>query len=495
MASIDLSLIPAGLATLLPNPRTPWHISQPLFDRMQKEGAGAGAPTKPFKACPVISSDPEFAFIMKYFNHSKPKNFGIRNIVCIHNADASNVFEPALLQAEKSAAGFPPSWQEEEPKAERAAAITRWRKQAEQFSPLYLKTAQRVEKLTVTKVVPLWHGTSRAEAICSNGFAFFGKHALFKNANNTGPSTDIGYFGSGIYFTNNAQYATMYSANKVGGTILLAWVAMREPFPVVSDQPVPREGSDMTMLKGKGAYKNYNAHYIPVTSTDPSDPENMQYHPCHRSEQPAWDEYVVFHSSQTLARFQIELGVDFPASPSPAVAAGPIKSVENLLDKILEMLDAPLIQADTDLVRLLTTKSEALTALDLMSPLSAKDQEIYGYTSKLLDAAGKPRNVIRQKLIQLLGNEPAATPSPAISVAPIPAPGPAAASAGPGPGYGVGHLTAIPPAVMPLPPAPAVPSGADAKVAAAAVSPLKSASTIPEMEFGTSKWVKSFGKR
>ena len=41
---------------------------------------------------------------------------------------------------------------------------------------------------------------------------------------------------------------------------------MREPFPIVGD---PKQ-EDMQILNSKKAYKNYNAHYIPVTSKNPS---------------------------------------------------------------------------------------------------------------------------------------------------------------------------------------------------------------------------------
>ena len=44
---------------------------------------------------------------------------------------------------------------------------------------------------------------------------------------------------------------------------------MRTPYPVVSDVKVPGKGKDMVKLEGKGAYQNYNTHYIPVTSIEP----------------------------------------------------------------------------------------------------------------------------------------------------------------------------------------------------------------------------------
>jgi len=56
---------------------------------------------------------------------------------------------------------------------------------------------------------------------------------------------------------------------------------MREPFPVVGD---PQQ-LDMKTLIGKGAYKHYNAHYIPVVPAD-SDPGCAIYYPCKAGEEP-----------------------------------------------------------------------------------------------------------------------------------------------------------------------------------------------------------------
>ena len=206
-----------------------------------------------------------------------------------------------------------PGGKEEEPKAHRAQTMERWNKSAAVFSPFQIPSANRVDIFTRTKIIPLWHGSKHVDSICNIGFTFFGKHHFFDKTAKTGAqaSTDIGYFGSGIYFTNSAHYASMYNS----GTLVLSWVSMREPYPVVNDVSIPHKGSDTKKLQGKHAYQNYNAHYIPVTSIDPKEPDNMVYHPCHQTEQPAWDEYVVFEKNQALPRFVVELGVDLPMSP------------------------------------------------------------------------------------------------------------------------------------------------------------------------------------
>ena len=388
--------IPDGLATLLSSPKTPWQISPNLFERARKLASSDA--TKPYVACPVSPSDPEYDFVVKYFLNQKPPGLGIQSIECIHNPVQTQVFEATLLSMEAGAKSFPPSWMNEEPKEERASTIARWKAQTLQFSPVKIESAEKTRMIVTAKVIPLWHGTPRDDAICSSGFTFFGKYKLATTQKGIDPSTDDGYFGSGVYFTDSAHYASMYSP-----TLLLNWVSMREPFPVVSDVRIPNVGSDMRGLRAKAAYKDYNCHFIPVTSVDPKDPQNMIYHPCHSTEQPDWDEFVVFQSAQTLPRFRVKLGVDFPASPSiPSIAV----TVKTLLGKVLDLLDEDQIQQDEDLRILLSEKADTLGLVsDQSSPLSSKDQEFYNWIDQLINPVGKLRGHVKQKLIQKPNSE------------------------------------------------------------------------------------------
>jgi len=87
---------------------------------------------------------------------------------------------------------------------------------------------------------------------------------------------------------------------------------MREPYPVVANKVCfpPHKPDDMKKLEGLGAYKNYNAHYIPVVPIDPSDEACVIYYPCAETQSPVCDELVVFNKGQTLVRFWVELQVD-----------------------------------------------------------------------------------------------------------------------------------------------------------------------------------------
>ncbi len=135
-----------------------------------------------------------------------------------------------------------------------------------------METDGRRHSWKSTKILPLFHGTNQAacHSICESGHTFFGKTNLSINPEDSS-NTDDGYFGSGIYFTDSAKYAAdIYSE----GHLVMSWVSMRQPFPIVGNS----SQDDMKFLRGKGAHKDYNAHYIPVTSLDPSDPDCPEYY-------------------------------------------------------------------------------------------------------------------------------------------------------------------------------------------------------------------------
>ncbi len=304
---MSASPIPSGLKSLLPVPNSPWRTSPDLLKRMPPP-----EPNQRFKKCELLPSDPETSFVVRYFLHMKPDNCAISKIFCIHHPSHLQGFEAELVNIEEEAKKFSPRWRTEPHSEREKTVIDRWKEQTQAFAPLEVSIAGETIPLSAAQALPLWHGSSafKCESICSSGFTYFGKHHFFDSNAAPGPasSTDLGYFGSGVYFTNSARYARLYSA----GHLLLSWVSMREPYPVINDLPLPQKGSAMKMLEGKGAYQNYSAHYIPVVSVDPKNPSCMEYYPCPPDTQPAWDEFVVFQRPHTLVRFWVELSVDTP---------------------------------------------------------------------------------------------------------------------------------------------------------------------------------------
>ena len=72
----------------------------------------------------------------------------------------------------------------------------------------------------------------------------------------------------------------------------------------------PKKGRDMKILEGKGAYQNYNAHYIPVVSINPQNPKMHELLSLPSKPTAAWDEIVVFQRAQTLPRFWVKITKD-----------------------------------------------------------------------------------------------------------------------------------------------------------------------------------------
>ena len=229
---MSVSPIPAGLKQLLPYPNTPWQIGTEALKRIPQN-------SDRFKKWGVSPTDPETQFVTHYFLHHKPHGYAIAKICIIHHPFHTQGFEAELVNIDEEAKKFLPRWNTEEGAEERKGVITRWKSQVKNFDPIEVSGLP----LTSAKILPLWHGSSvtKCESICSSGFTYFGKHHFFDHhASGDAANTDIGYFGSGIYFTNSAHYASIYS----NGHLLLSWVSMREPYPVITDLPAPKKGRD-----------------------------------------------------------------------------------------------------------------------------------------------------------------------------------------------------------------------------------------------------------
>ncbi|MBA3238894.1 MAG: hypothetical protein H0T62_11195 [Parachlamydiaceae bacterium] len=299
------SSIPQGLKETLPYPDSPWKFSDRIFSEMQQQPVSQD---QSYKLLEIKNGDPEYQFILKYFDHSKPMNYHIKSVQCIHTPYLTDAFVSNLKKLETKE--FKPEIPNDAQYAHRQETLQKWEELTHQFYPIKVEGTKRAETLIKVRILPLWHGSSKPKchSIATSGFTYFGKHHFVHPNAKKGPmgSTDPGYFGSGMYFTTSAQYASMYS----NGHMLLAFVAMNEPYPVVSDVPHPKKCSDMKMLESGGAYQTYNTHYIPVANIEPNSPYCMEYYPCISGQKAAWDEIVVFQETQTLPRYWVELEAD-----------------------------------------------------------------------------------------------------------------------------------------------------------------------------------------
>ena len=457
--------IPLDLRKELPDAWIPWGISKRLFAEMQTQGTNNIS----YKKVQALPTDPEWRFIWRYFHHDKPTRYGIKKIHCVHERNQMTAFESTLSSTEREAPKFQAQWNKEPRADQRAEVIDRWKQTTDLFSPFQtLENDGRRKTWNTTKVLPLWHGTSEevCHSICESGFVYFGKTTLGAQQPGDPQSTDEGYFGSGIYFTNSARYTSdIYSK----GHILLAWVSMREPFPVVGDP----DQIDMNSLKGKGAYKNYNAHYIPVVPTH-SHPSCAIYHPCQEGETPNCDEIVVFHKSQALPRFWIELEVELPYLITPSDIP---QFVEELIPHIYKILQNSQVDRDTKLRNILYSELAFLLTLSGDDDLQEKHATLFHQMTQLIDHSGKIDKTIRQALT---GNPQ--PPTPTVKPLPSPTPQPIATSTPP---YTQLQTPSPSPVVAQQPPI----------TFSTPIQPLASLAitSLPVIAFGKAKWATYFG--
>jgi hypothetical protein len=378
--------IPLDLRQELPDPLTPWHISDRIFDEMQQ----TAAPSQLYRKAQALPTDAEWRFIWRYFHHDKPTKYGLKRVHCVHERHQMTAFEGNLSSMEREAKAFKAAWNLEPRADQRAVAIKRWKQTTDIFSPFQTKEADgRLNTWADTKVMPLWHGSSpdKCDSISTSGFVYFGKTSLGAKQPTDPQNTDEGYFGSGIYFTNSARYASdIYSK----GHILLAWVSMREPFPVVGD---PQQ-TDMKTLKGRGAYKSYNAHYVPVVPLQ-SNAACAVYHPCKIGELPVCDEVVVFHKSQTLPRFWVELEVEAPyllTLQNAPLFAG------QLIPHLLKILQNPDVDQDLKLRNVFNKELARLLRLKADDDLEVHHKMLFQQLPQLIDSTGKIDKTVRDAL-------------------------------------------------------------------------------------------------
>ena len=231
--------IPPGLKA--PVPKTPWNITSGLFARMPVKAEARRNTSFAVKSCPpilkpLLSSNtsctlnlmamPSEKFIASTtpikpkalkeelkLSNKKPRNTALTPQR--KNRSASN-----KIELESSSDGKPPQLIFHPSKSKAQKEPTNIPKS--RCYPSGMEVLSKYATLFALRVsLPLENTTTLITP-------------QDKDAN---ASTDIGYFGSGIYFTNSARYAAMYAPMV---HLLLSWVSMREPYPVVNDVPHPK---------------------------------------------------------------------------------------------------------------------------------------------------------------------------------------------------------------------------------------------------------------
>ena len=359
MSISDIQPIPLNIRKELYDCHILLRVSDRIFNEMKNQEVQGS-----YKKVQVLPTDSEWRFVWRYFHHDKPNKYGIKRIYCINKIQQQQTFELNLSYIEREAKAFQPTWDQESRVSQRAQAIELWKQIADIFSPFATKKTDERKNFEYVKIMPLWHVRSKSVRNSESSFIYFGKTSQSKSQNND-------FSENGIYFTNSARYVTDVCNEK---DLFLAWVSMKEPFPIIGDSKTDIENF-------KETYKNYNAFYVPVTSINYSGNDaNICYF---TKGKPRCDEFVVFHKSQTLPRFWVELEVELTYIPSDTP-----QFVNELISHIMKLLQNPNVDRDTKLHNYLCRELGILLNRKEDDYLEERHEAMYDKLKQVLDSQG-----------------------------------------------------------------------------------------------------------
>ncbi|MCE5319049.1 MAG: hypothetical protein LLG04_17015 [Parachlamydia sp.] len=277
-------MTPQHQPVLIPAGKRPWHVNSAGLDFSIKAG-------NLFK---LIAANPEDKEkVCRWYLRHSVSGYDIGSVEVIHNPILLASFEHSVqsLNNRATSGAFAPKWMNE-PHAEQRRKVYKMFETIVQpnMDPIYPNV----------KLLPMWHGTKNAVlgSICQTGFANLAK-------------TDKGFFGKGIYATNEAEYA--FRVYGKGEALILTWFSCRSAYPVID--------GDMAKLAGKNNYENYDAHFVPVVPKDSTNPNEANYFPCKPNQQHRYIELVVFAEVQCFPRFVVRLQATLKKEPKPLIAA------------------------------------------------------------------------------------------------------------------------------------------------------------------------------
>jgi len=237
----------------------------------------------------IAASPKDMNKVCEFYLHGPVAGYDVKSVRVIYNPNLNQTFARTLplIQHRHGQAAFAPKWSQEAGKEQRSEIHTT----LENMTAPYQDS-----NFPNVKLLPVWHGT-RADILPS----------LFKTGFAALTSTDVGYFGKGLYSSYEADYAYKIYCK---GALLVNWVAFYSAYPVID--------GDMNKLTGAAAYQNYDAHFVPVVPQFP-DADCESFVPCQPKQKHRYQEVVVFERSQCLPRYLVELQPSFPKTVTPKV--------------------------------------------------------------------------------------------------------------------------------------------------------------------------------
>ena len=186
----------------------PWHFD-PATER---KAALAEDDGKSYKLLDATEKDKQKA--ISFYAHHPVQGYEIGSVKVIYNKTFNIKFNEHIktLQQKKDNLAFAPKWSSMSNPALRQKTYS----QFEQMSLPYTDP-----DYPDVKLIPAWHGTKK-EILDS----------IFRIGYSNLSTTDIGYFGKGLYSAYEAEYPYRVYSN---GALILNWLAIFSPLPVINN--------------------------------------------------------------------------------------------------------------------------------------------------------------------------------------------------------------------------------------------------------------------
>ncbi|CAF4173892.1 unnamed protein product, partial [Adineta steineri] len=233
-----------------------------------------------------------FARFVKDWMGPRKGGFEIETIEIVENRDKFNHFRQQIeiVESRQTQSVFLPVFDEETNPKERQKVLKR-------LDGLF----KQVTHSRKANIVRVWHGCNKQllPELLGEGFASLGQ-------------LDDGWFGKGMYFSSSAEYASRYCPKNEDACLIMCYVLVLNPFPVIYDDAPEDVKPKQFRFYGRGNHRTFQCHYIPVSGKEPT----MDFRPPLEGVDHAdYDELVVFESANILPQIVVHLKTPGPLSP------------------------------------------------------------------------------------------------------------------------------------------------------------------------------------
>ncbi|CAF1097902.1 unnamed protein product [Adineta steineri] len=233
-----------------------------------------------------------FARLVKNWMGPLESDFELETIEIVENRDKLNIFRQQIeiVESRQTQSVFQPVFDKESNPGERQKVL-------ERLNGL----CKQVTHNRKVNIVRVWHGCNKKllPQLLGEGFASLGQ-------------LDDGWFGKGMYFSSSAEYASRYCPQDKNACLLMCYVLVLNPFPVIYDDAPEDVQPDKFRFYGRGNHRTFQCHYIPVSGKK----STIDFRPpLEGTDHAIYDELVVFESANILPQLVVHLKTPGVLSP------------------------------------------------------------------------------------------------------------------------------------------------------------------------------------